>query len=304
MLLLAVSREMSCDVLRSRTMARMLGLGALTWVAGATGCARSAIEEVEEDAGQLVTQPPEIEDAGLDGSREDELEREDDPEADASSADEDAATGERDAGSARDAETMQPDLDAGIRPDSGAADATTATDTAVSPPSCTDGDGDGHCNDADNCPGIPNGDQADADGDGIGNVCDATSGACTPAALAATASAGGVEFSAVKLNGATNVAQVAPSARVMITLTYAITECNLFDRPREVALGVEGATAQCSELRSAFCGREQDTEQLSLSIQAPQTPGLYYLSATGSQNDRVCSGALAGATRVAALCVE
>ena len=182
--------------------------------------------------------------------------------------------------------------------------ASAGSDAGGSTPGCPDGDGDGRCNDADNCPGIPNGDQADADGDGIGNVCDATSGACSPASLAATASAGGVQFSGVRLNGATNVAKVAPSARVMITLTYAITECNLFDRPRAVAFGVEGGTAQCTELRSLFCGREQDTEQLSLSIQAPQTPGLYYLSATGSGNDRGCSGNLTGAPRVAALCVE
>ncbi|RME42376.1 MAG: hypothetical protein D6795_21035, partial [Deltaproteobacteria bacterium] len=35
-----------------------------------------------------------------------------------------------------------------------------------------DPDGDGVCQSADNCPGVPNADQSDADGDGIGDPCD------------------------------------------------------------------------------------------------------------------------------------
>ncbi len=35
-----------------------------------------------------------------------------------------------------------------------------------------DTDGDGVCNDEDNCPGTPNADQADSDNDGVGDVCD------------------------------------------------------------------------------------------------------------------------------------
>ncbi|MEE2719628.1 MAG: lamin tail domain-containing protein [Planctomycetota bacterium] len=37
---------------------------------------------------------------------------------------------------------------------------------------CTDTDGDGICDDIDNCVDTPNNDQADDDGDGIGNACD------------------------------------------------------------------------------------------------------------------------------------
>ena len=37
---------------------------------------------------------------------------------------------------------------------------------------CTDGDGDGECDGGDNCPDVPNPDQADGDGDGRGDACD------------------------------------------------------------------------------------------------------------------------------------
>jgi hypothetical protein len=42
----------------------------------------------------------------------------------------------------------------------------------VEPPPCPDGDGDGICDDVDNCPNTFNPDQADADGDGVGDACD------------------------------------------------------------------------------------------------------------------------------------
>ncbi|MFN3203048.1 MAG: hypothetical protein ACE366_31935 [Bradymonadia bacterium] len=37
---------------------------------------------------------------------------------------------------------------------------------------CVDEDGDDLCGEEDNCPGVPNPDQADSDGDGLGDVCD------------------------------------------------------------------------------------------------------------------------------------
>ena len=45
---------------------------------------------------------------------------------------------------------------------------------------CLDGDGDGHCDSADNCPTTPNPDQADSDGDGVGDACDNCVGTANP----------------------------------------------------------------------------------------------------------------------------
>jgi hypothetical protein len=279
-----------------RTGPRILCVGVLTWFAGTAGCARSPIGDIANDSG-FVTEPPET-DADVEASLEEELENRDDADPERDLEGGDAGSIDRDANSE--------DAQANERHEGGAPepDASGEADAAAADASCTDSDGDGRCNHADNCPGVPNKDQADADGDGIGNVCDATSGACTPASLPATANAGGIEFASVQLNGAGNVAMVAPSARVTVALNYVVTACNLFDRPRELAIGVEGTTGQCSQLRPLFCGPQQQQEELSVSIQAPSAPGLYYLAATGSQGNQFCSGSLAGAARLAALCVE
>jgi subtilisin family serine protease len=53
-----------------------------------------------------------------------------------------------------------------------------------------DTDGDGFFDDADNCPAIPNPDQADADGDGLGTACDSSSACAAPGITASWDPAG------------------------------------------------------------------------------------------------------------------
>ena len=68
--------------------------------------------------------------------------------------------------------TSQPDVDGddlGDVCDPCPFDANTTACTSVNP---DDIDGDGYLNATDNCPAIPNDDQADGDDDGVGNVCD------------------------------------------------------------------------------------------------------------------------------------
>jgi hypothetical protein len=48
--------------------------------------------------------------------------------------------------------------------------------TKADPPPAPDGDGDGVPDATDNCPTVPNPDQADSDADGIGDACDTTPG--------------------------------------------------------------------------------------------------------------------------------
>lgn len=43
---------------------------------------------------------------------------------------------------------------------------------------CLDSDGDGVCDEEDNCPAVPNPNQEDSDGDGIGDACDTPEGIC------------------------------------------------------------------------------------------------------------------------------
>lgn len=62
----------------------------------------------------------------------------------------------------------------------GAAASTTHAIVAEAPP---DTDGDGIPDLSDNCPAVPNTDQADGDGDGVGNACDDTCGASAPLSI-------------------------------------------------------------------------------------------------------------------------
>lgn len=81
---------------------------------------------------------------------------------------------QNDLGPALDAQA-RPDghvADIGGRGDVGSLDGTSSDARAIAPDGGMDGDGDGVWNDTDNCPGMPNPDQADRDGDHQGDACD------------------------------------------------------------------------------------------------------------------------------------
>jgi hypothetical protein len=273
-----------------RRLFRLVLLCVSCWSAG---CARSSIEDLADaDSSYADTRDAEpLDDADTD------------MDADTEPGSEDDAGLEEDGAAPEDAAAMDAglELDGSSSRDGAAADAAKDARPADDA-SCTDSDGDGRCNDLDNCPGVPNGNQADADGDGIGDLCDATSGACVPQGVPAMATGGAVAFSSVRLNGGGNVATVSPGAKVMLAFSYAITECNLFDRPREFIVGIEGAMGRCSQLEMSFDCPTREPVGLSISIDAPSAAGVYYISATGTRER--CSGSLSGAPRLAALCVQ
>ena len=96
-----------------------------------------------------------------------------------------------------------------------------ATDDSESPDPILDKDGDGVADDADNCPLVPNPDQADRDGDGIGDVCDPSPGS-TPGKVT-----GGGWISEAKDNFGFNARYVAGMEAPQGHLTYHDRESRL-----------------------------------------------------------------------------
>jgi hypothetical protein len=169
---------------------------------------------------------------------------------------------------------------------------------------CTDSDGDGRCNQVDNCPGVPNPDQADADGDQIGDLCDATPGTCMQTAPPASVTAGAATLSGVSVNGGGSVALVARGAKLSVSFSYTFDQCRLFDgnKPRFVLSGFEGAAGSCTTISGPLCP-QTSAGGLTLSLTAPSTAGTYYLLAEGQQDLR-CSTSFRDAARIAVLCVQ
>lgn len=180
-------------------------------------------------------------------------------------------------------------------PDAGAADSNT----------CSDGDGDGTCDFADNCPAVANPGQADADGDGVGDACDSTPAPCDAQAPQSSVSAGEAELSAVRINAGANTATVAAGARVEIALDYAFDRCGLLSRGDErfIVTGFDDdRDGTCNTLSAPACPNEA-AGSATLTITAPATAGTYYVVARGVQ-DNNCSSDLDRAARIAALCVR
>jgi hypothetical protein len=258
----------------------------------AVGCASSAISDFDESGLEAER------DAGSDA----ETDAAEDPLADGG-ADEDASemdgdTAEPDA-APRDAQPAEAAVDGGQGADASQPDARPA-DTGV----CTDGDGDGTCDFADNCPAVANPDQTDSDGDGDGDACDTTPTPCTAPKPSASVSAGDAQLSAVRVNGGENTATVVVGAKVSLVLDYAFERCGLLSRDDErfIVIGFEDDDDGTCTALSAPCPDEA-SGSVTLSVDAPATPGTYFIVASGEQN-RDCSGELDRSPRIAALCVR
>jgi hypothetical protein len=195
--------------------------------------------------------------------------------------------------------------DASAAPDARAPDAAAPDAAGSDANTCSDGDNDGTCDFADNCPAVANPGQADADGDDIGDACDSTPAPCNAQAPQSNVSAGDAQLSAVRINAGGNTATVAVGARVEIALNYSFDRCGLLSRgdARFVVSGFEDdRDGTCTMLAAPACPDEA-SGSATLVITAPASAGTYYVVARGEQ-DNDCSNDLDRSPRIAALCVR
>lgn len=172
---------------------------------------------------------------------------------------------------------------------------------------CSDGDGDGACDDSDNCPSAANPDQLDGDDDGQGDACDQPATFDCLAIESVPASvpgAGEATFSNVRANGATGTLMVRPGDNVRVALDYMLAACSsLVPEPRTLTFGIEGqTTGTCQTLFEFTCPLAVSADT-SFSLNAPSERGAHYIVATGGHGI-TCSRSLGSAKRIAAICVQ
>jgi hypothetical protein len=279
----------------SCTYQRLVLCGAAALV---VGCASSAISDFNDSGARLERDDG----SAAEGNTTDEPQLDARAEDGASQLDADEPALEAGAQDAQPA-TAEASVDAGT---GDAAETGAGADAAPSDANlCTDGDGDGTCDFADNCPAHANPGQADSDGDGAGDACDSTPAPCTAQVPSSAVSAGDASLSAVRINGGGNVASVAVGAKIELALEFSFDRCGLLSRgdARFVVTGFEGnRNGTCATLSAAPCPDEA-AGSATLSITAPATPGTYYIVARGEQN-RNCSNEVERSPRIAALCVR
>ena len=171
---------------------------------------------------------------------------------------------------------------------------------------CSDRDGDQLCDDVDNCPAASNPDQADSDRNGVGDACDTLEPvACNEAAaVPATVAAGEASFSNIKLNGAGQLLAVQKGASFQVQLDFEFGSCTYPVQQRYLNIGFEGADRKCFPLVDYACPAS-GVGSTSITLQAPRSAGLHYVVARGVQPVQfVCSDAVSGPVRIAAICVE
>jgi hypothetical protein len=181
---------------------------------------------------------------------------------------------------------------------------TSGEDDSGSEP-CPDRDLDSVCDAIDNCADKPNPDQADTDKDGVGDVCDA---ACVADPMAPTIDTARVTLTNIQVNGAGQVAEVAPDATLQITLDYMLSACTpgQFTLFHQLVVGFSDSTAPgCMVDR--VCAPLSGSGQMEL--KAPSAPGTYYIAYDVSQaqsctDQWVTSTPPEAARRIAAICVR
>ena len=125
---------------------------------------------------------------------------------------------------------------------------------------------------------------------------------CGAEALPGQLQVGAANVSEIRLDGAqVTVANVAAGALVRVELELSFAGCNLIPAPRQVYVGVDGATPEC---RPGLCSSLpiDAASSFEFSVNAPREPGLHYLS-IGLGEALLCSPDGSANTRLAALCV-
>jgi hypothetical protein len=246
---------------------------------GAVACARPTLDELDpKDAATVESKPTHDHDGGAPGKPAAHA-----PEADAGTASE---------GSSEDDD------------DDGAAVSTADAGQVGSPPAtaCADTDRDTVCNADDNCPQVPNPDQADADGDGRGDACPKVVVNCDGEPVTGAVEIGGATVDSVRINDqAATLARVLPGSEVQMRVSVKFSTCSSAFMPLPFYVGVESASTAC---QLSFCNSMFESPALPLGFMftAPTEPGLHYVMA-GIGKSYACGGNPTADTRIAALCV-